>query len=490
MNACYPRGFKVTAVNANYANINLNNYENPTVATAGGYTASVQFFYTNVAPTQGLRQPMRVNNLTFSYKFSTGCTGSGSFSANSNILGPSGPSPYSITAGASCGVSVPPLMPGDTVCVTYSVSPSGSTMAIAGNVLTSNGSWIPSDPQCSGHVLNEPYFKVFGGDVSTGNTFATTFNSGATSCVANPANASAGVYGWNTAGGGGIYSQMYAGSGAQFAVTSPAGIQGVASNQNNINAFPWSGSSPNPLGLSFSNMSNNSAPAGLFGGNLTAANCITDFYASLPTPVPATIGTQSLDGLDGKYIMSGGSTIAGGSISSGKHITIYAEGNIFISDDITFPGSYGAVDQIPSLILIVKGNIYISNAAKKLYGIFIAQPTTNSSADGYIYDCASGPGGPMSNNLIYDNCGNQLVVNGSFIANKVALMRTGIAAPGSPVSSSLRGSSTTESNTSNNPAEIFNYGPAFWMNLTLPQSTTTGTSSAGYDSIISLPPIL
>ena len=294
---------------------------------------------------------------------------------------------------------------------------------------------------------------------------------------------------WNTANGGGIYSQTYAGSGAQFAVTAPLAILGVASNQNNINAYPSSGTLPNPLGLSFSNMTNNSYTSGQFGGNLTASACLTDFYSSLPTTGVTTIGSQNLNGLDGKYIMTSGSTIASSNISSGKHVTIYATGNIYISGDISFPDSYGAVDQIPSLILIVKGNIYISNEVNSLSGVFIAQPS-NPSTDGYIYDCASGPGAAMSNNSIYTNCGNRLTVNGSFIANKVALMRTGITAPGSPFSSSLRASSTGETNSNSNASEIFNYGPAFWMNVAFPQTTSAGTSSAGYDSIISLPPIL
>lgn len=497
MTECFHRGFTVTGVNASSANISLSNdygnptYENPTVAAAGGYTATVRFSYTNVAPTQGLRLPMSVNNLTFSYKFSTGCTGSGSFNANSGILGPS-ERPYLITAGASCRVSVPPLMPGEKVCAIYSVSPTGSTANNMGNIVSGNGSNFPSGPQCSGPIVNEPYFKVFGGDVSAGNTFATTF-SGATSC-ANPANASASIYGWNTAADATYgQGQHYAGSGAQFAVTAPSVIFGVASNQNNVNANPAPGAQPNSLGLSFANSSpaNNNYTAGYFGGSLTASACLTDFYSSKPTNINGYIsGSQNLNGLDGIYTMSGGSIINKSNITTGKHVTIYAIGNIFIGDDITFPGSYGAVDQIPSLILIVKGNIYISNNVKNLSGIYIAQPTANSSADGYIYDCASGPSSAMPNYSIYDNCGNQLVVNGSFIANKVALMRTGISSPNGAINSSLRRSFNNENNTNTNAAEVFNYGPAFWMNLTLPQTTSTGTSSAGYDSIISLPPIL
>lgn len=491
MGECYSRRFIVTAVNSASANVSLNNSENPTTATAGGYTALVQFLYPANGPQNvSLRQPMKAN-LTYSYNFSynssTICTGGNSFVATGGF-GPSGPSPYPIT-GASCGVSVPPLLPGSTVCAVYTLSPTGGTIDSSGTTLTTTGGTVPSGPQCSGPVVNEPYFKVFGGDISVGNTFATTTAAGATTCTSNSSNSSSGIHGWNTANSG-IYAQRYAGAGAQFAVTALSTlINGVASNQYNPNATPAPSSLSDPIGLAFSNSNAAAtAPSGIFGGNFGSASCMPDYYASQPPGTTLLGSTTAVPSASGTYSLTDGSTITSGNILASQHVVIYAAGNVYINGDINFAGgSYATIDQVPSFVLIAKGNIYISSSVRTLSGIFIAQPRDPAvGTDGIIYDCATGIGAPVSSGSLYGGCGTQLTVNGSFLANKVVLTRTGNA-NNDKLSSSLRGSFSTETNTNNNAAEIFNYGPAFWMNIGLPQLTP---KSAGYDSIISLPPIL
>lgn len=487
MTACFSRGFSVSDVSAASANVSFNDNENPTSVNAGGYTASVKFYYTDRNPTQGLRQPMKAN-INYGYNLSpTGCS-------NSNIpfivtggFAPSGPSSYSIpSTGSGCSVSVPPLSVGNTACVTYSVSPTGSTASPDGSV-GSNGGTLTSGSKCSGPVVNKPYFKVFGSDISVGGGFYATVNGNKT-CSSNNSS----IFGWNT-GTSSVYGNRYAGAGAQYLLSSMGGLNGAASNQNNSNASPWptfTNGSPNsdPIGLSLANVGSNSA-ANSYGTSLGYANCISDYYASLPTsPTPSSLGNNvSLSGNNGTYTMPSGSTVKSSNIGPSKRVTIYINGDLNISGDINFVGSYATINDIPNLIIIVKdGNIYINSSVSSLSGIFIAQSTIANK--GYIYDCASNFT-TIANNQLYDNCSKQLTVNGSFIANKVILNRTGNAT-NNKTTSSLRGAVTSETNTNTNATEIFNYGPALWINTALPVSTSPGTTSAGYDSIINLPPVL
>ncbi len=486
MTPCFSRGFSVSDVSAASANVSFNDNENPTSVNAGGYTASVKFFYTDRNPTQGLRQPMSAK-LTYGYKLSPiACSNSNIPFTVTGGFAPSGPSLYSIpNAGAGCPVSVPPLSVGNTICATYSVSPTGSTVGPDGSV-GSNGGTLNSGSQCSAPVVNKPYFKVFGSDISVGGGFYATVNGNKTCTSTNSS-----IFGWNT-GTNSVYSNRYAGAGAQFLLSSTGSLKGAASNQNNPNASPWpafTNGSPksDPIGFSFSNIGTNSA-ANSYGTSLGAANCIPDYYSSLPTsPTPSSLGNNSsLSGNSSTYTMPGGSTIKSSNIGPRDRVTVYVNGDLYIDGDINFVGSYSTINDIPSLIVIVKdGNIYIKNTVANLSGIFIAQSTISNK--GYIYDCAL-DSLPIANNQLFDICVTQLTVNGSFIANKVVLNRTGPA--NKKTTSSLRGAVTNETNTNTNATEIFNYGPAFWMNTALPITNSAGTNSAGYDSIINLPPVL
>lgn len=491
MPACFDRGFSVTSVNSASANVSFNDpgNENPTSSTPSGYSATIKFSYTARKPEQGLRQIMKAN-LKYSYKFyknsnpnsATICAATNGFTAlgNSNLSvgdGATTPDPFIIPStpcSVSVGAAANQLAPGDTICAIYTVSPTGSMVDIQGNVIASNGGIISSSEKCSSPIVNKPYSKVFGGDVSVGGSFATGLSCG--SSVAG-----AGIFGWNTATNPVYGGHPNTGAGTQFATSNLSSSNLFASNQYN----PNSGLPQSPLGLSFANVG---ATGNNFGVSLGSANCIPDYFSSKPAGA-APISSGSLSGNNGTYYSAGDLTINPSDIGIGNHITIYVAGNTYVKGNINFNSNYTSINDIQSLVIINKGgNIYIDKSVQSLNGIFIAQPTSASSADGYIYDCASGFSA-IANNQLYDNCGTQLTVNGSFIANKVFLNRTGNAT-NNKLSSSLRASYATETNTATNATEIFNYGPAFWMNLSLPQSTATGSTSAGYDSIISLPPIL
>jgi len=131
---------------------------------------------------------------------------------------------------------------------------------------------------------------------------------------------------------------------------------------------------------------------------------------------------------------------------------------------------------MPLLEVIVKGDIYIQNSMTSLDGIYIAQPKT-SSTGGTIYTCATGQGAAVapSDTNFYNSCNTKLTINGSLVANQLQLLRT---------SGSLNQSSTGDTATSNAAAESINYNPAMWI------AQPGGSTTATYDSITSLPPIL
>ena len=478
---CFARGFSVTSVSAP-TGVNLNNYENPTSATVSGSTASVKFYYTDRAPTVGLRLPMTAN-LSYYYGAASNvksCTSGGSLP----VSGSNGVTTTVTLLASGCSIT-PPSSPGGIevgaiACVNANVIPTGSTVNPDGSINSNNGATLTSISGCSGPVVNEPYFKVFGGDISVGGGFGN-------SCTNIT---SAGIFGWNVGSNStGVYdatTQAYAGAGAQYLLSSPGIQSGVTSNQNNPHAaFPALSSSsspvPDPFGLTLANDSNGPGVSGFI-------NCLHDYYSSLPaTQLSFASPTTSLDGSNGTYKVDGDLTITKSNISRSKIVTVYVNGNLDISDNINFvngngnsnvDATYTAVNQIPSLIFIVSGNIYISNSVTNISGLLIAQPT-GSGSGGNIYDCSVNFA-QVSTNQLYTSCNNQLTVNGSFIADKVVLNRT---------NSSLRSSSNTETNTRTNASEIFNYSPAFWMSTSLPQSITSSTS-AGYDSLINLPPVL
>ena len=445
MTACYPRKFSVSSIQS--SSVSLNNYENPTQATASNYSAVVNFKYDPSGP-QGvsLRQPMALSGLKYNYNFTvSGCSGSGLFNQinGSYGAGTSQPSPVSIPSATCNSVRVPPLSPGNTVCANYSITGSSGDVDSSGTITNATDS-ISSSSSCSGPVVNEPYFKVFGGDITVGNGFGN-------SC---PTNNNSGIFGWTT-GTAAPYPQ-YVGAGAQYILASPSSQQVAYSNQYNPN-----GTSSSPQALSLANYTVSCMPDYLSGSSAATTSAPSSDLSQIPT---------------GTYSMSGGSSISGTVVAS-KHIVIYVKGDLNISGDITFPDNYGAIKDIPSLIIIVAGNVYIYPSVKNISGIFIAQ--SSQAGEGYIYDCASGST-PVGTNQLYASCSNKLTVNGSFIANKVVLNRT---------NSSLRSASNTETNTSTNASEVFNYGPAYWINTSLPQSTSSSSSSS-YDSLINLPPIL
>lgn len=305
-------------------------------------------------------------------------------------------------------------------------------------------------------VTGKPYTRVWGGDISAGNGLADV--SGA--CTSN---LNAAVVGWNKrpAGGSG-------GAGVQFGIFALGQITDFAS------ALYDAGGAAEPVGLSFANVSTDAA-AGDFGGEWGSASCIPDYYATRPAtviPLPPTVAAMTT----GVYGGSGNITLGGGSIvNPNNRITVYVDGNVYISSNITYSGNWNT-SSVPLFELIVRGNIYIDNDVTQLDGAYVAQ-VDGSGNFGQIHTCATGFS-ELALQTLSANCTRKLTVNGLFTANQIRLLRT---------MGSLAQSSTGEASTAPHIAEVFNFGPAIWMKQPVRQANIP---TPDYDAIISLPPVL
>ncbi len=316
-------------------------------------------------------------------------------------------------------------------------------------------------PQGTVKIADQPYMKVYGGDVMAGSGFIST---GSTTCTPGTTGS---VVGWNWPTSG------YSGAGNEFAAFGLGDIDGFATDQNSGNSG---------IGLSFANspatIQNNVAPgSGEFGGLYNPVNCAPNFYSTMPATTSAYPG--SVGGLlSGAYSSNADLTIGGGSVQDSQHPVIYVNGNVYISGNINLgtasDGDWANISDIPSFELIVQGNIYISSTVTNLDGIYIAQ-------GGTIYDCSTGLEAPAAlDSSFYSTCNQKLTVNGSFIATSVDLMRTDNTLYQSSGESSAAGGGS-----SSHAAEVFNYNPTIWLGL-----TTNNTQLNNYNSIISLPPVL
>jgi len=345
--------------------------------------------------------------------------------------------------------------------------PPTTTTTTATTMSTDTTYWITvaTDPApCptgSINIADQPYMKVYGGDVMAGSGF----NSGSQTDCTEPTSS---ILGWNWP-----QPPVYSGSGDEFAAYGLGEIDGFATNQ--------ASSTATGIGLSFANTTTTPSSQ-IFGGGFGQVNCAPDFYSTMPASPTTTIPT--VNGLASKsYYSNGDLTINGGNVQDSQHPVIYVNGNATITGNIylgstTTPSrgeSWGSVSDIPSFELIVKGNIYVDPGVTNLDGIYVAQ-------GGTIYDCATSIG-PELGSSYYNSCNNQLVVNGTFIGKNVDLMRFGNTLYQSSGDTQVPTTDGTWNHT--NAAEVFNYNPVIWLGL-----TSNNTSLDNYNSVISLPPVL
>ena len=303
-----------------------------------------------------------------------------------------------------------------------------------------------------------PFFQVWNGNAFTGGSFLDSSNQ----CPATmPDYVSPSTTGDSNYGGIKAYSNLTTGHGS--AVDFGALALGLIANKPS-----------DFVGLIAHNTFANSGsfPPDSIGGYLdstSAAHCVTDFYDSTQNN-PQSLGAAPSTTSD----MSGSSTsqyswdapienFDGGTVNSGQHIVLYVNGDVTIDGNITF-GSWSRDNPstAPFFAMIVRGSITLTNDVTRLDGLYVAEPDAPGSTSGGNFDTC-------------DNfCNNQLLVNGSVIAQSVHLLRSfGTLDPSSSISGAGK------------PAEIFNYLPSMLLGVQY-----LNPSHNNVQTLISLPPAL
>ena len=452
--------------------------ENPTLAT---FTANVSVTF-GVSQNTGwdpMRQASRINDLphTVSYYIERAngsstspvdMPGSHTYTTQStskNVNVNSGQLNYSISARVPTVLQV-----GDRVCWTiYSTSRTGGSRAfghmdINGNYVNNTGSGMNPSGSCSPRVVNNPYLRVYGGDVLAGSGFG----------VGCQVDTTASIMGWNRGDG--------SGSSVQFAAQAATSIAGSSSATARVSAVPGA-----PKGLTFGNTVGDVT----FGGGFGAGQCAKDYFANAPEDDTEPNGYTISDRVN--------------AVPLGARQVVYVDGDVFIRGNIVYAGNgtWSNLAEIPSYYLIACGNIYISELVTQLDGVYVAQPRVAGTgcepdgslpSEGRIYTCVDHNSRQVrtSSPDAFDRCSRafrtlpgvvqqgastKLTINGAFIANQVRFLRT---------NGSLRDSSPGEQASSATIAEVFNYSPELFL---VNPGITTGPSGQ-YDSAAGLPPVL
>jgi hypothetical protein len=307
----------------------------------------------------------------------------------------------------------------------------GGTYSITTTLSVPGVTWFDPIVCNSGFTISlEPYFHVYGGDVSAGAGFGAA-------CTVDP---DAGIYGFSSG------AAPFRGSGSQLAAYALGTIEEFTTGRV---------VAPNdPNHLSF-------ASPTTYGGDLNAnyAACAPDFFEY-------AAGT-----------LTGDVNIAGRNLALGERQTIYVDGNATITGNITYAGgSYADTSQIPVFRLIVRGNIYVAPNVTRLDGIYIAQP--NGVNAGKFYTCWPGnvPTGADINGL----CRSRLTVYGAVLAETIKFTRS----LGTLSQASAGERYNTAYAAGQGPAEVFIFSPEVWL------AGELISINRDVDSINFLPPIL
>lgn len=149
--------------------------------------------------------------------------------------------------------------------------------------------------------------------------------------------------------------------------------------------------------------------------------CLNDFSTvAASTSAVAPGGPIDINSLsDGVYKYTGNITLLEAK-DTRKKVTIVATGSVTIAGEITYAnGSYANVGELPRVIIVANnGNITVNPNIRLLEGIYVAKGSGNAPGNGGVFrTCDNVP-------VNKDTCPNQLVVNGSVIANAVSFRRT------------------------------------------------------------------
>jgi hypothetical protein len=385
------------------------------------------------------------------------------------------PLPYGLSRG----------VPG-SIDYTFNAPPAGTFVLDATATFTIpngiGGNYIVGPVTCTGsssvNVGNQPYLKVFTGDVQAGAQFS------AIDPTCTVAANTGGIAGF--AGGSGTGS---AGASGQFSLSSLLSIGSFYSASQRDTALA---TTLPALGLSIGNTS------GGYGGGSAMPRCLPNYFNDTRDPAvpqsntapPASVGAGA--GRIRYVVPVGDLTMNGFSVGLGSQVAIYVDGNVYINGDISLDNNRAALtdsSSLPYLAIIASGNIYIDNNVQRVDGLYVAQPR-DALTGGKIYTCSEALNDHYVLTELWANCQTPLRVNGSLVAKHVRYGR----ANGTQSSATPREypPSLTAFNNFNNVAETIVYSPELWLApspLSNPNSGSGNGSVGDYDSASSLPPV-
>lgn len=305
------------------------------------------------------------------------------------------------------GVVLPAMSAGDKICMGYAINPQKGIATTSGVVQP--GSTALIDRTCK-TIFNKPYVRTFDGDSFAGANCGASTGWPATHDTGGNIDA------------GGIYGQgndtgvTGRGSASQLAMLSLYEIR-------NFRSSIVKGGSQDRLLFGNTNLPGFSVTGGPKGGYLGLSHCPIDYLADMP-------GADNAVNLaaDGTYKQTGLYTLPAAN-SFDKRVVIFIDGDVNITNDFKY-NSAGWTDRsdIPSFTLVATGNIYIGENVTQLDGTYVAQGKGVNPPPQTIYTCAKTgavPVGYLSTDAsYYDNCNNQLTINGSLIAARIKFLRT------------------------------------------------------------------
>lgn len=352
-----------------------------------------------------------------------------------NLIGPhsdsrgfSNPDPYTYPdVYNNSSITRDDFQAGDQLCASITISVDDGWIGPSDDVVDRDGQARTSPEQCE-RVVDRPFVRMYGSDVFAGGKFGEP-GAGTNGDIKTYIKRATNVP---------ESSSWGAGSGVEFAAFALGVIEKTGDQSKGFTSASLRSSAPNaPSGLSFA------SPGSGFGGNFASTRMATDYFnatkrpeTKLPTGTSQNVndlvdrqqsGFTPPDGV--KFRLNGGTDYS-------RHHSLYVDGDVFISGDITYAnsGNWTTLGAIPSFGLYVKGNIYISASVTRLDGLYVAQP--NDGTGGKIYTCSTPSDGSLyGESQIYNACRSQLKVNGAFIAQETKLLRTAYTLSDVPVTS-------------------------------------------------------
>lgn len=310
------------------------------------------------------------------------------------------------------------LVAGDAVCTFHSIANGQGWVDVNGNTINNTtyplGGQVDGGVQCS-FIVDEPYLRAYGGDVIAGAGFENT-------CTASPVPAGIKAFARKIT----TPFAGYVGAGSQLAVFADSTIDHFSS----ATMSDALGASALAKARTFSNKNG----ADEYGSSFASGFCAPSYWVN---DLPASSGGGAVDlnnatnGTPTQY--SAGVTFKGNNIV--KRVAAYVDGDATIINDITTkPSGWASVNTIPSVYVIVRGNIYIRPKVHQLDGVYIAMPKLDLSGNpvagtGRIVTCAPTDVIDLPNpTTLLDTtaagCKSKLTINGAFLAQHVSFFRT------------------------------------------------------------------